>query len=463
MITIYNTLSGQKEALPDQKKLRLFVCGPTVYDYLHIGNARGYIFFDFFVKYLRSKGYDVFYLQNITDIDDKIIRRAAEEHEAPAKLAKRFAEIYFDDMKKLGVTAVTTYAGATDFITQIAAQVERLIERGYAYKIDGDGWYFDIAKFPTYGALSHRTALDAEDSVSRIDDSVGKKNKGDFCLWKFTSKDRYENEPSWNTAVGEGRPGWHIEDTAISEYYFGPQYDLHGGGIDLKFPHHEAEIAQQEAASGRKPFVRQWMHWGTLLVEGKKMSKSLGNFITIRDFLANYEPVVLRWITFTHHYRSPIDYSSKLADQAKAAMNTLGAFMAKLDLADGPGTGGKTDPTEIIKKISLKFDEALADDANTPLAIAALFELTAQFQPVVWTIKRSEAKNIKKILTSSLELFGISLKNPKIPADVMKMAKEREQYRVNKQFMQSDDLRKKIESVGFEIEDTPRGPFLWPH
>ncbi|HVM77231.1 MAG TPA: cysteine--tRNA ligase [Candidatus Paceibacterota bacterium] len=456
MIKIYNTISGQKESLPEQKKFRLFVCGPTVYDYLHIGNARTYLFFDFFAKYLRDQGFDVFYLQNITDIDDKIIRRAAEHGIPPARLAEEFTQIYFEDMKALGVTAVTKYAPATSFISQIAAQVERLIERGYAYKID-DGWYFDVSKFPDYGKLSHRTTAQAEDGVSRIDDAIAKRNKGDFCLWKFSKV----GEPSWDSQVGSGRPGWHIEDTAISEYYFGPQYDIHGAGIDLKFPHHEAEIAQQESASGKKPFVRLWMHTGHVLVESKKMSKSLGNFVTIRDFLAEYDPQILRWISLTHHYRSPIDFSRTLADQSKTTLNTLGSFLAKLGRADGT-MAQKDSLKETIKTFSLKFDEALADDLNTPLAIASLFELTARFQPIVWQIKKSDAKLLAKYLTECLELLGVTLREPEIPAAVMKMAKEREAFRSSKQFVQSDAMRDKISSVGYEIEDTPQGPFLWP-
>ena len=319
---VYNTLSRRKEFLPEpeeQRKLRLFVCGPTVYDYAHIGHARTYIFFDFFAKYLRSKGYEVNYLQNITDIDDKIIARAAERDEAPAKLAKEFTEKYFEDMRVLGVDAVTTYAPATKFITQIALQVERLVDKGFAYEIKNDGWYFDISKDVDYGKLSGRTAAQAEDGVSRIDDSENKRNKGDFCLWKFSKP----GEPVWNTRLGAGRPGWHIEDTAISEYYFGPQYDIHGGADDLKFPHHEAEIAQQESASGLKPFVKFWVHTGFLLVDGKKMSKSSGNFITVREFLKKYPPEILRWLALSHHYRSPLDYSDDDAEQAKSALQNI--------------------------------------------------------------------------------------------------------------------------------------------
>ncbi|HVN26754.1 MAG TPA: cysteine--tRNA ligase [Candidatus Paceibacterota bacterium] len=461
MIKIYNTLSGAKEPLPDQKKLRLFVCGPTVYDYQHIGNARTYVFFDFFAKYLRAQGYDVFYLQNITDVDDKIIRRAAEEHEDPADLAKRYTKAYLEDMKALGIDAVTKYAPATDFITQIAAQVERLIEKRYAYRIEDDGWYFDIAKFPDYGKLSHRTAAQAEDSVSRIDESVGKRNKGDFCLWKFSSKAGRAAgaEPSWTTQVGEGRPGWHIEDTAISDYFFGPQYEIHGGGVDLKFPHHEAEIAQQEAASGREPFVRYWVHTGHVLVEGKKMSKSLGNFVTTRDFLVSHPPELLRWITFTSHYRSPVDFSETLAAQGTAAMNTLGSFLAKLDRTDGRTDA---DAERAAAVFTAKFHEALADDLNTPAAIASMFEFMARFQTNIWSLRASEARMIKKSLKAALDTFGISLPSPKIPAEVERMAKEREKFRKSKQFVQADALRERLGSVGYEIEDTPQGYFLWP-
>ncbi|KKU84749.1 MAG: Cysteinyl-tRNA ligase, partial [Parcubacteria group bacterium GW2011_GWA2_47_8b] len=304
---IHDTLSGKKEDLEkvaDNKKLRLFVCGPTVYDYIHIGNARTYIVFDNLVRYLRALGVKVFYLQNITDIDNKIIRRAAEENTNAKSLAKKYEKYYHEDEKALGIKSVTKYARATAHIKQIVRQIQTLIAKGHAYKID-DGYYFDISTFPEYGKLAKRTVNQAEDSVSRIDENVNKKNKGDFALWKF----KKENEPSWKTPIGEGRPGWHIEDTAITERWFGPQYDIHGGAVDLKFPHHEAEIAQQEAASGKKPMVKVWMHSGFLVVGGEKMAKSSGNFVTVRDFLKQYPVEVLRYLVAAHHYRSPLDYS----------------------------------------------------------------------------------------------------------------------------------------------------------
>src|SRR3989344_4550439 len=250
---IWNTLTGKKETLEisPEKELKLFVCGPTVDNYVHIGHARTFLVFDIIIRYLRSLGQKVFYLQNITDIDNKIIDRAAVEKMAPQELAKKFEEEYLKDMTSLGIDQVTQYARATDHIKEIVSQIGTLKEKGSAYEIPNDGIYFNLSTFPEYGKLSHRTTLQAEDSVSRIDESTQKRNKGDFALWKFERPE----EPAWDSPFGRGRPGWHIDDTAITEHYFGPQYDIHGGSIDLKFPHHEAEIAQQEAASGKKPFV----------------------------------------------------------------------------------------------------------------------------------------------------------------------------------------------------------------
>jgi len=451
-IHLYNSLSRRKEPLPEQKKLRLFVCGPTVYDYLHIGNARTYIFFDFFAKYLRSQGYAVDYLQNITDIDDKIIRRAAEENKKPEDVAKFFREAYAADMQSLGVDAVNRYAAATDFITQIVAQVERLIEKGFAYQIDGDGWYFDISKDPDYGRLSGRTAEQAEDSVSRIDESVGKRNKGDFALWKFSKP----GEPVWHTPLGAGRPGWHIEDTAITEYYFGPQYDIHGGGIDLKFPHHEAEMAQQTSAAGITPeaFVKIWMHTGALLVQGKKMSKSLGNFLTIREFLKKYPPEVLRLLVLKHHYRSPMDYTDTLAEEAQLNLQTIGMFLRKLEIIAGA--------TKPIIDVSLEIFKPLQDDFNTPQAFANLYSFISVEQKNVWNLDPQRAQTSIQVIESFFTTFGIALPNPEIPAKIKGMAAEMEQFRTNKQFAQSDALRKEIERLGYTIENTPRGPFVWP-
>jgi cysteinyl-tRNA synthetase len=452
---LYNTLSRKKETLPapdEQKRIRLFVCGPTVYDDAHIGHARTYLFFDFFAKYLRLQGYEVNYLQNITDIDDKIISRAAERNLTPAEIAEHFTKSYLDDMRSLGVTSVTKYAPATDFIAQIVAQVERLIEKGFAYEIPGDGWYFDIAKDPDYGKLSGRTVTQAEDGVSRIDDSDAKRNRGDFCLWKYSKPD----EPVWHTRIGSGRPGWHIEDTAISEYYFGPQYEIHGGGDDLKFPHHEAEIAQQESASGLVPFVRWWVHTGFLLVEGKKMSKSLGNFTTIKEFLRDHPPEVFRWIVLAHHYRSPIDFSAELVAQARATLENVAGQYADLmnDRSFPSETAAPSSATNWLRQ----FDDALQDDLNTPRAIAVIFD----------ALKDPSLPPREKlaVLDGADAVFGLGLKertggDPAVPSsELLTKFKDYEKCRANKQFIQSDALRKEIEALGYEVRDTDRGSRL---
>src|SRR3989338_8629770 len=250
---LYDTLSKTKKKLTKtRKKLRLFVCGPTVYDLSHIGHARTYIAFDAFVRYLRSEKYTVFYLQNITDVDDKIIQRAAETNTNSRALAKKFEQEYRRDMRYLGVMSVNEYARATYYIPEIINQVERLLRKRFAYEISNDGIYYDISKFTDYGKLSRRKASSAEDAVSRIDESVQKRNKGDFALWKFSKP----GEPKWESPWGSGRPGWHIEDTAITENHFGSQYDIHGGARDLIFPHHEAEISQMEALSGKEPLAK---------------------------------------------------------------------------------------------------------------------------------------------------------------------------------------------------------------
>lgn len=456
---IYDTLSGKKEKLekPAGRKLRLFVCGPTVYDDAHVGHARTYLSFDLFVRYLRSLGWKVFYLQNITDIDDKIIARAKKEKKNPLAFARFFEKRYREDMKKLGITSVTRYSPATDFIPEIVRQVQTLVRKGYAYKTS-DGYYFDVKKFKGYGKLSRRTALQAEDAVSRIDESVEKKNKGDFVLWKFSKT----GEPSWKTSLGLGRPGWHIEDTAISEKFFGPQYDLHGGAVELKFPHHEAEIAQQEAASGKVPFVKIWMHTGILYIKGEKMAKSLGNFVTIRDFLKKHPAEVLRFMVLAHHYRTPVNFTEELIAQTRASLDALAAFGDKMSFIakNRKGTQGGAQVQKLVKETEEKFRNALTDDFNTPAAMAELSKFVGALQKIAFRLSPSEAKMAKNFTLKTLAVFGIKLKSPAVPLKIKALLRKRELFRRNKQFARADLLRKKIASVGYEVEDTPFGPFV---
>ncbi len=472
---IYNTLTGEKELLEQPKRgpLRLFVCGPTVDGRAHFGHARTYLAFDLFVRFLRKKVGKVLYIQNITDVDNKIIDRARNEQKDPLLFAQSYMRLYFKDMRRLGVNSINHYARATRFIPQIVAQVELLRTRGYAYYIPGSGFYFDIMQFPDYGKLSKRTALQAEDSVSRIDESLKKKNKGDFVLWKEVNvcsvtpspKKKFvlvDGEPAWYTSLGWGRPGWHIEDTAISEHFFGPQYDIHGGGDDLKFPHHEAEIAQQESASGKSPFVKVWMHTGLIRIDDVKMSKSIGNVITIDDFLKNHSPSLLRWIVFAHHYRSPINYTRDVLENASRSLHTLRTTLEKINFALNHSPRAKKDSSLSTITIATQknFYESLEDDFNTPRAAGILLSYLKDIDTALWSSSPKTLKDARILIREILSLFGFSLPPSSIPKKMRNLLAERELCRSRKQFMQADTLRKEILGLGYVVEDTPCGPFI---
>lgn len=435
-LKLYSTLSRKKEKFePREKgKVQIFVCGPTVYDLSHLGHAKTYVQFDMFVKYLRHLGYEVFYVQNITDIDDKVINRAKEKGESWKELSGKYKDFYLEDMESLGVDSVTKYACATDYLKEIISQVKRLIEKGYAYKIS-DGYYFDLSKDDDYGKLARRTTLDAEDAVSRIDENEEKRNPGDFCLWKF----RKVGEPSWETEFGEGRPGWHIEDTAITEKEFGPQYDIHGGGFDLIFPHHEAEIAQMESISGKKPLVRYWMHTGFLNINKKKMSKSKGNFSTIRDTLKVYDKNVLRYLFASTHYRKPLDFSPETLENAVSSLERLKNICRAIE------DDGGSDSSYIEE-----FNMAIDDDFNTPKALQVLWKL----------VRDENAKGRYGAIEKMDKILGFGLFEKvklNIPEEVRALADERETFRKKKDWKKADELRDKIKSLGYEILDGKDG------
>lgn len=445
-IYLTNTLTRKKEKfIPiNDKKVNLFVCGPTVYDYSHLGHAKTYSQFDFVVRYLRYVGFDVFYLQNITDIDDKILARAKESNTSWKELTAKYEKLYMSDMQKLNIKSVTKYARATDYIEQIVKQVKTLMEKGFAYKID-DGIYFEISKFPEYGKLSGRTELKKDDSISRIDENSQKKGWNDFCLWKFSKPD----EPSWETEIGAGRPGWHIEDTAITETFFGPQYDIHGGAVDLIIPHHEAEIAQMEAASGKVPLVRYWMHTAFLMVDGKKMSKSLGNFYTIDDVVKKgFDPLALRYLFLGANYRELMNFTWDSLRAAQNGLERLRSQVASLK-KETERTILSEEKQEKIDGFRSAFTEALNDDMNTPKALAVLWEVLKSNIPS--TDKYDLAMNFD-------EVFGLELdKKPvekEMSDEVRNLMEKREQLRKEKKFEEADKIRKQIEEAGFSIKDT---------
>ncbi|MGC8812537.1 MAG: cysteine--tRNA ligase [Candidatus Aenigmatarchaeota archaeon] len=465
VLKLFNTLTRKKEVFKplEDKKVKMFVCGPTVYDFSHLGHAKTYVQFDVIAKYLRYKGYNVFYLQNITDLDDKIIDRANKEGLTPEALARKFEEEFYKDMNALGINSVNEYARATDYIKEIISQVKRLLEKGYAYEIE-DGIYYDLSKFKEYGKLSGRTTLEAEDAVSRIDESVNKRNKGDFCLWKKSKP----NEPKWPSPWFEGRPGWHIEDTAITEAYFGPQYDIHGGARDLIFPHHEAEIAQMEAISGKKPFVKYWLHTGFLTVEGRKMAKSLGNFVTIRDALKKYDAETLRLFFVSSHYRSPIDYSEKNLEQARTNLEKLYNTLQNLQEAKKRKklTKHEKEFKKFVKECKRKFEAFMDDDFNTPKAISCLYELSTKTNSLLEKQNGEINKKLSEVIIKNFKelgyIFGILQKEIKkeeiLPEEVKKLLKRREEARKKKDWKLADELREKIKELGYKVEDTEEGP-----
>jgi cysteinyl-tRNA synthetase len=444
-LKLYNTLGRKKEEFKPIKagKVNMFVCGPTVYDAPHLGHAKTYTQFDFIARYLRKKGFEVFYLQNITDIDDKIIGRAKEANTTPEKLARKFEDIYKQEMAALHNTSVTEYARATEHIKEIVNQVKTLITKGFAYKIK-DGIYYELKKFPDYGKLSGRKTLEENDAVSRIDENPEKKSKGDFCLWKFYK----EGEPFWETELGKGRPGWHIEDTAITEHYFGQQYDLHGGAIDLIFPHHEAEIAQQEAASGKKPFVRYWLHTGFLNINSEKMSKSKANFFTLREALEKYDYKILRFFFLSNHYRTTLDFTPQVLEQAKNGLQRLNDFAIKIkkDYDD-------KEYEKMIAGFSKEFYAHLDDDFDTPNALADLFDFVREIN-----IKGKPGKRVFALMKELDMLFDfMTFDEGAIDKEIEALVQKREDARKKKDFKLADKLRNEISSKGFVLEDTADG------
>lgn len=456
-VKIYNTLSRKKEVFRPRKNRRvnIFVCGPTVYDLPHIGHARTYVAFDMFVKFLRQAGYKVFYLENITDIDDKIIKRAHEEGTTPSAIARKFTKAFLEDMKAIGVNSISRYAKASDFIPEIQKQVKRLMKRGFAYAAPDGSVYFRVRKVKDYGKLSKQKAT----GLKQFEAGEFKEDPRDFALWKAAKP----GEPKWKSPWGFGRPGWHIEDTAISEKYFGPQYDIHGGGIDLIFPHHECEIAQQESASGRKPFVRYWIHTGHLKIGGTKMSKSLGNFVTIRELIKNTRPEILRLIVAMHHYRSPINYTDTLLTKASNSQTRIADFVKKVY-----GSPAKTAThlhnmgvMSALRRARSDFYEALADDFNTPRALASVFTLVAKLNPVVAEANAAERKKLREFFKEIDSILGIVGKvTEMVPARIRLLVARREKLRAERDWQGADKIRLGIQKAGWLLEDTPSGPRL---
>ena len=445
-LQLYDTRTRAKQTFvpaDPSGRVGLFVCGPTVYDLPHLGHAKTYTQFDFLVRLLRARGFAVTYVQNITDVDDKIIRRARELRIDAPELARRYERAYRDDMRALRNDSVDVYARASDYVDDVISQIERLLQAGAAYATAG-GIYFDLTAFPHYGQLSGRTNVVRGDPVSRLDANPHKRNAGDFVLWKA----RKPGEPFWASPLGDGRPGWHIEDTAISERLLGAQYDLHGGAIDLIFPHHEAEIAQMETISGLRPMVAYWLHAGLLTASDAKMSKSLGNGVTIRDALATASARAIRFAFFSSHYRSPMELTDDSFSRAARALARLDRFV------EGDGRdAGDGDPRR-LHDTRTAIDAALDDDFNTPRALAVLFDLIRE--GTGYGTRRQHARAFVRDFLATFALDA-DAGSAVVDIDVDWLIEEREEHRRNRRFADAARVRDQLAAHGVFLEDAPTG------
>ncbi len=467
---IFNSLTRRKEELTPLEPgiFKIYVCGPTVYDLFHIGNARPFIVFDTLRRYLLWLGYQVTYVQNFTDIDDKVIDRAQAEGIPSAELAERMIGEYFRDADGLNIMRASLYPRATESIEAIIRLIRLLQEKGHAYEAE-DGLYFSIDSFPAYGRLSGHKLEDLIAGASeRLGDTAGKRNPLDFALWKF----KKEGEPAWPSPWGEGRPGWHIECSAMSLENLGETIDIHAGGVDLTFPHHENEIAQSEAATG-KPFVRFWVHNGFVNINFEKMSKSKGNFFTVRDLAALYPYSILRFFILQAHYRMPVNFSDDLLDAAVTSWKRITssvdhlAFVAEASKGEPTGSAEEGDLEKAIAACRQGWKTAMDDDLNTADAIAALFDLVRAANTAASSGKVSSA-TLLQARDSLIELFGVLGLDPAagegdgIPEEITRLVEERGRAKEARDFARADALRDEILAKGYKVEDTPQGVRILP-
>lgn len=454
---IYNTLTRQKEEFipADKNNVKMYSCGPTVYDYFHIGNARPFIIFDTMRRYLEYAGYGVTFVQNFTDIDDKMIKRANAEGITVKELGERFIAEYFKDAEAIGVRKATIHPKATENIDAIIDIVKRLCDNGYAYNVDGNV-YFRTKKFKEYGKLSKQPLEDLE-LGARIDVNEVKEDPMDFALWKA----KKEGEPFWESPWGEGRPGWHIECSAMANRYLGETIDLHSGGQDLIFPHHENEIAQSECANC-KAFSNYWMHNGYINIDGKKMSKSLGNFFTVRDILKEYDGEIIRFFMLSAHYRSPINFADTLMEQAKSAVERVYNCIDNLEFIKG-NAEDKPCTDEIKAELNAfrkKFCDAMDDDLNTADAIAAIFDIVYMANTKLSSDAGKEAIDLTLSLIRELgDVLGLfnKVQNNSLDAEVEELIAKRQEARANKDWATADAIRDKLKEMHIVLKDTPDG------
>ncbi|MBI4053138.1 MAG: cysteine--tRNA ligase [Candidatus Diapherotrites archaeon] len=458
-LAVFNSLTRLKEEFkPIEKgRIRMYLCGPTVYGPGHIGHARTYVAFDIIRKYLEFSGFKVDFVTNFTDIHDDMIKKANELHTTIFRLADENIALFYKDMDALGIKRSTHYPRVTEHIPEIIAMVKTLEENGFAYETT-DGVYFKVEKFQDYGRLSGIDTSEAKTGTRVETDKYEKEAVHDFALWKKAKP----GEPFWDSPWGKGRPGWHIECSAMSMKLLGEHLDIHAGAVDLVFPHHENEICQSEAFSGKKPFVRYWLHSGFLNVRGQKMSKSLGNFIIIPELLEKFDPKVFRFFVSRLHYRSPIDFNEKQMEQEKKTLERLNDFIARLQEVSMQKGESDAGAEKLVAEARKGFAEAMDDDFNLPNAWAKIFELEGNANRLLAEGKLGKngahaILSFLKEIDAVLGVFSFQRAGEKLPEEIGKLIAEREKARKDKNWKESDRLRLEAEKRGYLLSDTPDG------
>ena len=468
MLKIYNTLTKQKEEFKpiDPPNVSMYVCGPTVYDFFHIGNARSFINSDIIRRYLEYKGYKVKFVMNLTDVDDKIIKKSIEEKIDPKQVAEKYIDEFFQDIGKLAIEKADVYPKATEHMQDIIDMVSELERKGYAYNVDGNVFY-DVAKFKEYGKLSGKK-IDELEVGARIEKNEEKKNPLDFALWKKAK----EGEPYWESPWGKGRPGWHIECSAMSSKHLGKTFDIHAGGNDLIFPHHENEVAQSEAANGQQ-FVNYWLHFGFLNIDNTKMSKSLGNFFTARDILAKYSAGAVRLFFAQAYYRGPLNFSDELLSSAEKGLEKLNNLAEKINSEISKNNNDGVNPGIDIKQYEEKFVTAMDDDFNTAQAVAVIFDFTKEVNRIIAesasggeNIGSEFYKNVREFLErTAVGVLGImnfnaddNLSKAGIDVEqIQQMIDKRTEAKKEKNYALADKIREELKELGVELKDSKEG------
>jgi len=465
-LKLFNTLTRRREVFKPlrDKEVRMFVCGLTVYDYLHLGHARTYAFYDTLARFLRYSGYKVTYIQNVTDIghlldtgEDRMLKKAREEKRHPLEIADFYYKHELEMFEKLKIQKPDFMPRATDHIKEIIEQVKKILENSCAYVVNGSV-YFNVSKFKDYGRLSRRKQEDLI-SGARAALREEKRHPADFALWIRAPP---EHIMRWNSPWSEGYPGWHIEDTAIAMKHFGPQYDIHGGAIELAFPHHEAEIAQAEATTGIKPYVKYWVHAGLLTIDGQRMGRSMGNMVTVMDALRRYSSETIRmWIVSTH-YRKPLDYNERDLEVAKAKVEKTASTLQRIKDNIRKPAKEKTVFSRQIETLRKKFLRAMENDMNTPLALTHFFQLVSQINKQIDAseFSTSDLQKAEETIHELGEFFQVipELRKEEVPEKVLELVREREKAREREDWTKADAIRQEIRKLGYLIEDTAQGP-----